>query len=344
MLGVGIIGLGMIADTHAVAISESSKCKLIGVYDSLETKAKDFAKKYGCKAFSSLDAFLSSPEIDIVTIATPSGMHLEPALKAIDNKKNLLIEKPIEITYERASEIIKRAKEQSVLVAGVFQSRFLDSSLAVKKAVEEGRLGRIVLADAYVKWYRSQEYYDLGAWRGTWDIDGGGALMNQSIHAVDLLAWLIGKVRKVSAFTATLAHERIEVEDTATSVIQFDNGAIGVIEGTTGAWPGSPKRIEIRGTEGSIILEEDAIIQWEFASPREEDELIRKKFSTQPSAGGSSDPRAISYIGHLREYEDLADAISEGREPLVSAEEAAEAVRIIEGIYQSAKAGKPVVL
>ena len=344
MLGVGLIGLGMIADTHVLAISSSSNCFLKGAYDNVPGKAEAFVAKHGGVAYDSLEAMLSDPEISIISITTPSGFHLEPALEAARHGKHLLIEKPIEVTYERARQIIDAARENGVLVSGVFQSRFQEAARIMKDAIDKGRFGRIVLADAYIKWYRSQEYYDSGAWRGTWKIDGGGALMNQGIHAIDLLQWFMGKAESVSACTATLAHERIEVEDTGAAVVRFANGAIGVIEGTTGAYPGSPKRIEIRGTDGSAVLEEDSITEWNFRDSNEEDAEILRRFASASSAGGSSDPKAISFIGHQREYEDFAEAIMTGRRPFITGEDAAESVRLIESIYQSARSGSSVAL
>lgn len=344
MLGVGIIGLGMIADTHAMAVSAASGCYLKGVFDAVPGKADSFAASHGAAAYQSLDDMLADPDISIIAITTPSGFHLEPAVKAAESGKHLLIEKPIEITSERCGQIIEAAKKNNVLLAGVFQSRFHESARLVKSAIDSGRLGRIVLADAYIKWYRSQEYYDSGAWRGTWKIDGGGALMNQGIHAIDLLQWFMGPVAEVSAFTATLAHERIEVEDAGTAVLRFANGALGVIEGSTGAYPGSPKRIEISGTDGTIVLEEDRIVRWEFRNELPEDKDVLAKHSAASSAGGAADPRAISYVGHQKAYEDLVDAIETGRAPFVTGEDASRSVRIIESIYQSSESGMPVKL
>lgn len=344
MIGVGLVGLGMIAETHVMAIESSSNCYLRGVFDAVPGKAESFSSVHGGIAYASFDDFLSDPEIEIVAITTPSGFHLEPALSAITHKKHLLIEKPIEVTYERAMRIIKAAKANNVLVSGIFQSRFHESSRIVKKAIEEGRFGRIVLADAYIKWFRSQEYYDSVDWRGTWKIDGGGALMNQGIHAIDLLYWFMGKVSSVSAYVGTLSHERIEVEDTAVASLRFKNGALGVIEGTTGSYPGSPKRIEITGTNGSVVLEEDSIVRWEFGDKRNDDAEVLSRFSVASSSGGSNDPRAISYIGHQREYDDLAAAVINDKEPFITGMDAAQSVRIIEAIYQSARIGKSVSL
>ena len=343
-VGFGIIGLGTIAETHIRAIENNDNCRFIGAFDQVEGKAEAFCARHNCGIpYSNLDDFLSNPDIEVVTIATPSGYHLEPALKAIEKGKNVIIEKPMEITPEREKMILDTAKEMGVIATGVFQSRFYDAPVLIKKAIEEGRFGRLTLVDAQVKWFRSQEYYDSGAWRGTWKVDGGGALMNQSIHAIDLLQWFVGKVDEVEAYTATLSHERIEVEDTAVATVKFENGALGVIEGSTSVYPGFLKKIEISGTEGSVVLEEEALKVWSFKNETEEDEKIRREFFNKNEfGGGASDPKAINTLGHEREFHDLADAIINKREPKVSGESASEAVKIITAIYESARIGKSV--
>jgi predicted dehydrogenase len=242
-IGFGILGLGMIAEFHFKAIQELSGCRFVAGFDTIPGRAADFCAKHGGAAYDDLNAFLADREVDIVTVATPSGLHLDGALAAIKAGKHVIVEKPLEITTARCDSIIAEAKAKGVKVGTVFPSRYHGPSKIIKQAIEAGRLGRIVLADAQIKWYRSQEYYDSGKWRGTWQFDGGGALMNQGIHAIDLLQWFMGDVREVYAQTATLAHERIEVEDTAAAVLQFANGAIGVIEGTTSAYPGFLKKL-----------------------------------------------------------------------------------------------------
>ena len=342
-VGFGIIGLGVIAETHVLAIKKNDNCRFVGAFDMVKGRARAFCEKHGeGKAYEDLDEFLSDPEIEAVTIATPSGYHLESALAAIRHSKHVIIEKPIEITPERCEEILKEAEKYGVIVTGVFQSRFYEAPRLIKKAVEEGRFGKLTLCDAQVKWFRSQEYYDSGAWRGTWKVDGGGALMNQSIHAIDLLQWICGKVSEVQAYTSTLAHERIEVEDVGVAVLRFENGALGVIEGSTGVYPGFLKKLEISGTEGSVVLEEESIKVWSFRNERPEDEEIRRSFANRTKAGGgASDPKAINTLGHELEFRDFADAIISGRAPEVTGESATEAVRIIAAIYESAKTGRP---
>ncbi|MCF0262206.1 MAG: Gfo/Idh/MocA family oxidoreductase [Sphaerochaetaceae bacterium] len=345
-VGFGIIGLGVIADFHAMALERIDNAKLVAAYDMVPGKPEAFAKKYGCRGYSKLEDFLNDPELEVVTIGTPSGYHLDPALTCIKAKKHVIIEKPLEITVDRCNQIINAAKENGVKVSGVFQSRFHDAARLIKKAVEQGRFGKITLADAQIKWFRTQEYYDSGAWRGTWAVDGGGALMNQGIHSIDLLLWLMGeKVTEVSGFTATLAHTNIEVEDTGAAVLRFANGAIGVIEGSTGAYPGALKRIEICGSEGNAVLEEESLIKWSFKNETPEDEEIRKKYANiKTSGGGASDSKAVDPTGHARQFEDFANAIINNTEPYITPEDAAKSVEIITTIYKSAQSGKAIAL
>ena len=336
-IGFGIVGLGQISGTHAAALQEQEDCCLVGGFHKNRDKANLWASEHKCRAFYSLEEMLADPEIDAVSITTPSGCHLDPALAAIRAGKHVLIEKPMEITEERICLLIENARQHHVRLGCIFQSRFHDASRLLKKAVEEGRFGTITLADAQFKWYRTQEYYDSGAWRGTWSLDGGGVLMNQGIHAIDLLLYLMGDPAEVSSYTATLAHERIEVEDTAAAILRFKNGALGMIEGTTAAYPGSQKRIEICGSKGQAVLEEDSITKWEFTEEQPEDAGIRARFAASVPTSGASDPKNISQIGHIREYTDFAAAILNGTDPLITGEEALRSVHLIRSIYKSAE-------
>jgi predicted dehydrogenase len=217
--------------------------------------------------------------------------------------------------------------------------------MRLKRAVSAGRFGRLTLGSAYVKWYRTQAYYDSGAWRGTWALDGGGALMNQAIHSVDLLTWLMGPVAEVRAATATLAHERIEVEDAAVAALRFASGALGTIEATTAAYPGFLKRIEIHGSEGSAVLEEEDIIRWDFAKPRKEDRAIRSQMKNRASGGGGAgDPAAIGHQGHTAQFRDFVDALRKHRRPAVDGWEGRRAVEIVLGVYRAAQTGRTVAL
>src|SRR3989304_3401019 len=247
-LGFGIIGCGMISSFHARAINDVRGAKLIGGLDSVPGAAEKLAANFGCKAYTRLKDMLSDPEIDVVTIATPSGAHMEPAVAAARAGKHVIVEKTPEITLRRCDKIIRECQKAGVVLSTIFPSRFHDASRQLKRAIDQGRFGQLTLGDAVVKWYRTQAYYDSGAWRGTWQLDGGGALMNQSIHSVDLLAWLMGPVVEVTAQMALIAHERIDVEDVAVATVYFLNGALGIIEASTAVYPGYLKRIEINGS------------------------------------------------------------------------------------------------
>ncbi len=217
---------------------------------------------------------LAHPGLDVVCVCTPSGAHQDPAVKAAQAGKHVVVEKPLEITLERCDAIIQACDKAGVRLCTIFPSRFTPANLDLKAAIDTGRFGRLTLGDTYVKWWRTQEYYDSGGWRGTWDLDGGGALMNQAIHNVDLLYWLMGDVDSIQAMTATLAHERIEVEDTAVACLRFQNGALGVIEAATSAYPGLLKRTEIHGDRGSARVEQDDITLWDFQEKVPSDDEI----------------------------------------------------------------------
>ena len=344
-IGIGIVGCGMIANFHAKAIADAEGAQLVACVDRNPDLASAFGEKYDCRAYSTLEAMLADPDVKAVSICTPSGAHLEPSLAAAEAGKHVIVEKPLEITTERCDQIIEACKKADVRLTVTFQSRFHESSKLMKRAVEEGRFGKITMGDAYVKWYRSQEYYDSGAWRGTWALDGGGALMNQAIHSVDLLVWLMGPVEEISAMTATMTHERIEVEDVAVANLKFKSGALGVIEATTTSYPGALKRIEISGSEGSAVLEEEDIKDWQFAKETPDDEQIRQNMAGQTeSGGGASDPSAIDHHGHTMVFDEFISCIIENRPSLLSGEEGRRSVEVIRAIYESAEKGQKVKL
>jgi predicted dehydrogenase len=288
---------------------------------------------------------LADDHVDVVTICTPSGAHLEPAVAAAKAGKHVIVEKPLEITLKRCDRMIAACDKAGVKLSTIFPSRFHQSSIELKKAVDRGRFGKLTLVEAYVKWYRSQQYYDSGAWRGTWELDGGGALMNQAIHCIDLLTWLAGPVKEIRALTATLAHERIAVEDAAVASLVFDSGALGVIEATTAAYPGYLKRLELHGSHGSAAMEEEDIVAWDFVRSGAGDAAVQRKMSERIStAGGASDPKAIGHHGHARQFRDVLDAIKEDRAPAIDGREGRRSVEIILAIYKAAESGRGVSL
>ena len=344
-IGIGIVGCGMIANFHARAIADAEGAHLVGACSRSKEEYEPFAAEHGCRGFGSLEEMLADDAVQAVSICTPSGLHLDPAVAAAKAGKHVIVEKPLEITTERCDEIIKACDEAGVRLTVAFQSRFHESSRLMKQAVDSGRFGKITMGDSYVKWFRSQAYYDSGEWRGTWKLDGGGALMNQAIHSVDLLLWLMGPVKQVSAMTSTLTHERIEVEDVAVATLQFESGAQGVIEATTTAFPGALKRIEISGSEGSAVLEEEDIKAWHFANEDPSDEKIRAEMvGKTDTGGGAADPSAISHHGHTLIFEEVVASINEDRPSILNGHEGRRSVEVICAIYESAKTGKIVTL
>ncbi|HAN96355.1 MAG TPA: oxidoreductase [Planctomycetaceae bacterium] len=342
-IGFGIIGCGMISKFHARAIADVRGAKLVACFNRTLPAAERLAAEFGGSAHDDLERFLATPGLDVVTIATPSGAHLEPALAAAAAGKHVIVEKPLEITLKRCDAMIDACRRAGVLLATIFPSRFHRAARLLKEAVEQERFGRLTLGDAYVKWYRSQQYYDSGAWRGTWDLDGGGALMNQAIHSVDLLTWIMGPVTEIAAFTGTLAHERIEVEDTAVATLRFANGALGTIEATTAAFPGSLKRIEIHGDGGSAVLQEEDLTLWEFARPRASDRKIREAMAGRTTTGGgAADPKAIGHHGHAALFKEVVGAIRGGNPLTCDGNEGRRAVEIILGLYKAAETGRRV--
>jgi predicted dehydrogenase len=343
--GFGIIGAGTISDIHAMAIKAIDNAKLHGVYSINKNKSQAFADKNNCISYDTLDELVNRPEIDIICICTPSGIHLDPAIKSIHAGKHCVIEKPLEVTLEKCDAIIEAAYKAGVKTGVIFPSRFYESSKQIKKALDEKRFGDLVLGDAYVKWSRSEAYYNSAAWRGTWELDGGGALMNQGIHSVDLLQWYMGPVVSVQSVTANIKHKGIEVEDTVVSTLQFANGALGTIECSTAVFPGALKRIEIMGTAGTAILEESNLIKWQFEKESNEDQTILKAMSSGTvSHGGVSNPADISFAGHQRQLEDMMHSIETGKNPLIDGIEGRKSVEIVLAVYESARTGRRVTL
>ena len=341
-MNFGIIGGGMIAAFHAKAIDAIPGATLKSVFARNADRATDFAEQNECEGFSDLDAFLDSG-IDVVTIATPSGHHLEPTLAAANAGKHVICEKPLEVTVDRIDQMVRACKDAGVSLSGIFNRRFNRGVEVLKNAVDSGRFGRLTLCSAYIKWFRTQEYYDSGAWRGTWALDGGGAVMNQGIHTVDQLIYLAGNVKAVCAFSGCLAHERIEVEDTAVAALEFENGAMGTIEASTACYSknGHPAQVQICGTTGSAFLQDDKITAWDFVNESAEDDEIRKTLSPAAEVAGlgAADPSAINFEGHRLNFEDALQAIKDGKEPSINGSEARRSVAVIRALYESAEAG-----
>jgi UDP-N-acetyl-2-amino-2-deoxyglucuronate dehydrogenase len=345
--GFGLIGCGMIAEFHTRAINEIDGAHIIGACSRNRANAEKIAGMAGhaCAIVDDVDKLLALPGLDVVCVCTPSGAHMEPAKRAAEAGKHVVVEKPLEITLPRCDAIIAACERAGVRLCTIFPSRFTAANRRLKEAIDLGRFGRLTLGDTYVKWWRIQEYYDSGGWRGTWRLDGGGALMNQAIHNVDLLTWLMGDVANVSAMTATLAHTRIEVEDTAVAALRFQSGALGVIEAATSAYPGLLKRTEIHGDRGSARVEQDDITLWDFQEKVPSDNIVHAAMAGQTGfKAGASDPRGITHVGHRDQLADFLQAIDQGRDPVVDGREGRKSVEIIRAIYRSAQSGRVVSL
>jgi predicted dehydrogenase len=347
MPGFAIVGAGMIAGFHLKALAEIEGARVVAVVDAVPAALQRFAERNNlqCGLYESLAPALARPDVDIVIVSTPSGAHMESAVAAAEAGKHVVVEKPLEVTLERCDRIIEACDRNKVKLCTIFPSRFGDANRTLKAAIDAGRFGRLTLGETTCKWWRPQSYYDQGGWRGTKKLDGGGALMNQAIHNVDLLSWMMGPVTYITGFIDTLAHERIEVEDTAVACLRFANGALGVIEATTSVHPGLPKTIAIHGDHGTAVIEQDDILRWELTPETPEDLRIKERFAQKVGAsGGSSDPSAISHVGHTRQLTDFVRAIQTGKEPLVDGREGRKAVEIILAIYRSAETGQTIKL
>jgi len=331
----GIIGAGLIAETHAKALKELNEAELTGICDNGSGRASELASKYNCKTWHDYKKLITSGDVDVIIIASPSGVHMEPAVLAAEHGIHVLCEKPLEITLERTDRMIQAHKKSNTYLGGIFNFRFDEPVHLIKKAIEKGRFGRITYAGVFVPWWRSEKYY-AGNWHGTKNLDGGGALMNQSIHMVDLLQYLMGPVRSVKSYTDTLEHE-IETEDTAVAIFQFSSKALGMLHGTTTAYPGHPRRLEIMGTKGTVVMENATIKTWQFAIPHEDDQKIAGYKTHDNTSGGAADPGDISYINHQKNIRDFLMAIKEGKKFDIDGDEARKAIEIVLNIYEAAK-------
>lgn len=332
----GIVGCGTISKWHADAIALIEGAVLAGVTDNRYENALRFAQERSCVAFESYEAMLESDKIDAVCICTPSGLHAEMAVMAAKAGKHFAVEKPLALTREGLDAVVAACEESGVKGAVISQNRFAPSIARIRRAIEEGLLGKLVLCDLSMKFYRSPEYYASAAWRGTRAMDGG-ALMNQGIHGIDLLNYLAGPVQSVHAVCRTLARE-IESEDTACMLVTYENGAIGTVTGTTSVAPGYPLVLSLHGTAGSIVWTDGEITKWDIAGQEHEIETR--------AGGGESyrSPNAFSVEGHFKQLSDLVCAIREGRTPAVDVHEGRKPVDIILAAYRSEETKKTVFL
>lgn len=353
-LRFGIIGAGVIGPTHANALRSLPDAELVAVADIIPERAHKMADTYGIHSYTDIQSMLDNEKLDVVTICTPSGMHGEHACMAMRSGRHVVVEKPMEIRREAMDEMLRVQAEQHVKLAVISQHRFDAASQQVHQLLKEQVFGKLVMGNALIPWWRSQGYYDSGAWRGTWELDGGGVLINQSIHSIDVLQWLMGRVKSIYAYTDTLVH-RMETEDIAVAVLRFANGALGTIAATTGAYPGTGTRIEVYGDKGTAIIESDELGYLHLA--RDDKESVgfygaggkaakaeKAEKTEKAEASTASNPAALSVNSHALQFADMIRAIREDGTPLVDGNSARHPVEIILAVYESARTGKEVKL
>jgi UDP-N-acetyl-2-amino-2-deoxyglucuronate dehydrogenase len=324
--GFGIVGTGVIAAIHADAIALLPDARLAAVTDVAAGAGPAFAAARGCAAEPDLGALLARRDVEVVCVCVPSGLHAAIGVQAAKAGKHLVVEKPIDVSLDAADRLIDAARAAGVALTVISQHRFDPGLVELKRLLDDGALGRLVLGEASTKWYRTQAYYDSAGWRGTYAMDGG-SLMNQGVHYVDLLRWCMGPPAEVTAVCSTQGHQ-IEVEDTALAVVRFASGAVGTIVSSTAAFPGFPQRLEITGTEGTVIVEDGHMVRRALAG----------------AADPAADPAAVEAASHAAQLADLLAAVEGGREPSVSGQSGRDALEIVLAVYESSRAGRPVVL
>lgn len=344
---VGVVGCGAIFNNHVTGVKQANGAVLAAICDEVPEKAEAKGKEHGVPYFSSFEEML--PHVDAVNICVPSGLHAKLGVLAAQAGKHVLVEKPVDITYQAAKALVDACESAGVKHACISQHRFASAIQKAREMVQSGALGTMVQGDAYIKWYRTQAYYDSGDWRGTWALDGGGCLMNQGVHYVDMIQWVMGGVKAVRAITRTMAHN-IEVEDVACSLIEYNNGAIGVIQGSTSAFPGLSERFDVHGKHGSIIIEGDKVKLWEIDPEAADLGPYGRGVLTQPTPSvhvldgdkegtGAADPSAIWGEQHNMQIQDFISAIHEDRDAFVTTRDALEPLKVILAIYESSRRG-----
>jgi UDP-N-acetyl-2-amino-2-deoxyglucuronate dehydrogenase len=327
---VGIVGGGNISATHARAAAAVDGCRVAAVFGRNHERAAAIAREYGVPAYDDLNKLLAHRPMDVVAIGSPSGLHADQIVLAAEQGLHVLVEKPLDISIDRVDRALAAVRKAGVRLGVFFQDRLKPDLVRVKRLLDEGRLGRVLLVSAQVKWYRPPEYYATSRWRGTWTLDGGGALMNQGVHTVDVLLWLFGPVAALTAQAGTALHG-IEVEDSVVATLKFASGALATLEATTAAFPGFPRRIEITGTEGTIVIEGDNLVAAHLRRPSPDVAV-----SAPAASAAASSPVVADASAHQRIFEDFFDAIRNNRDPVCSGEEGRRSVALVEQIYNAA--------
>ena len=343
---VAIIGTGVVGTMHLRAMGQVPNCQIVAVCDIDPDKGRQALQKtkISVPIYTDLKEMLQKEKLDSAHVCTPSGDHQTPALTAMERGLNVLVEKPMEILPDRVDEMIAASKKFGIRLAGIFQNRWDDANAVLHDAVQQGRFGKIGWAGAITPWYRTDQYYADGGWRGTWKLDGGGAVMNQGVHQVDLIQWIIGPVKTVSTFASNRIHANIEVEDTLTCALKFENGVFGTFVSTTAMWPGGQVRIEIGGEFGSAVSE-NGLKRFEFKNPLPTDQQMLERYgpNRDKTSGGGKAATDIALDLHSKNIRAVYQAWDRGQDAETSGPEARKAVAIIQAMYESArKNGIPV--
>ena len=346
-LGFGVVGLGM-GKHHCRSVSEAKGARLVAVCDLDEERLGPMVERYGCKSYTSFEEMLRDDEIQVVNIATPSGMHAQMGAQAADAGKHLIVEKPADIKPEQVDVLIEAGKRNGIKIGCIFQSRLNPLNIRIRETIQSGRMGRLIGIHGHLPWYRKQSYYEgaHGTWKATWDMDGGGSLMNQGVHTVDLIQWLGGRVKSVMGMFGVFGH-KIEAEDQTVALLKFENGALGTIYTTTCCYPGLDQLVTIYGATGSIMKDASELIAWKVQGEKEaeeEAEMLRVFGKREKKEGVAADPMAVSSDGHTLIIADLVQAIQEDRQPMIGLESARHAVEIINAIFESGRTGKEVAV
>ena len=348
-IGFGVVGLGM-GQHHVKAITDAVGARLIAVCDTDEERLNKVVEQYGVKGYARYEEMLADKEIEVVNVCTPSGMHVDMAIPAVEAGKHIIVEKPVDVMAERIERLIEAVQKAGVKATAIFQSRTVPMNRRIKDAIDTGRLGKLIGVHALLPWWRAQSYYEgpHGSWKGTWALDGGGSLMNQGVHTMDLLQWFGGRVKSVMGTFGVYGHD-IEAEDMSAGLLKYYNGAIGTVMTTTCAYPGLSQLITIYGENGVIQKEESTLKAWKIKGECEKEEEAEMLALYGPKeqrdgATTASDPMAVGAAGHQGQVEDLVRAIREDGEPYITLESAKHAVEVVNAIYESGRTGEEVFL
>jgi UDP-N-acetyl-2-amino-2-deoxyglucuronate dehydrogenase len=340
--GFGIVGAGVIGAVHAEAAGLVPGARLAAVTDVAPGRAKTLAATWDCAAEPDLAALLARDDVDVVSVCVPSGLHAEVGIQAAAAGKHLVVEKPIDVTLEAADRLIAAARANKVGVTVISQHRFDAGLDELRRLLDSGALGPLLLGEASTKWYRTQGYYDSAAWRGTWELDGG-SLMNQGIHYLDLLLWAMGPAAEVTAICATQAHE-VEVEDTTLALVRFASGAVGTVLSSTAAYPGFDQRLEITGTKGTVIVENGVLTRRALAGDGGTAATDGAAATPGTERTAAANPGGIDPASHAAQIAEFLTAIDTGREPAVTGDSARATLQVICAVYESARTGRSIAI